>query len=162
MTIRGRLALGLTLALLLVVAFAAGWLTGRTGIGAEVPLASLDERERAFAERMRNAVLDGSFTTDGRQGPPRADRYEIASVTKVGDSLWRFNARMVHEGIDVTLPIMVPMQWIGDTPMVTLTDYSIPSLGTFTARVFFYGDRYAGTWQHGDGVGGALWGRIGR
>ena len=29
------------------------------------------------------------------------------------------------------------------------------------ARVFFYGDRYAGTWQHGK-VGGHMWGRIER
>ena len=62
---------------------------------------------------------------------------------------------MVHEGMDVTLPIVVPMEWLGDTPVVMLTDYTIPAVGTFTARVFFYGTRYAGTWQHGDGGGRA-------
>ena len=44
--------------------------------------------------------------------------------------------------------------------MVMLTDYSVPALGTFTARVLFYDDRYAGTWQHGQEVGGHLFGRI--
>jgi hypothetical protein len=38
-------------------------------------------------------------------------------------------------------------------------DFAIPTLGTFTARVFFYGNRYAGTWQH-DKVGGHMFGRI--
>ena len=54
---------------------------------------------------------------------------------------------------------MVTMRWVGDTPMITMTDLSIPTLGTFTARVFFYGDRYAGTWQH-DRVGGHMFGSI--
>jgi len=57
------------------------------------------------------------------------------------------------------VPIVVTMPWAGDTPIITMTDVSIPTLGTFTARVFFYGDRYAGTWQHG-AVGGHMFGRI--
>jgi hypothetical protein len=142
------------------IAFALGWLVGRTGLGAAVPAASLDARERAFVERMQHVVLDGAFTVDGQAGPPRPDRYEITSVEKVGENLWRFNARMVHDDIDVTLPIAVPMKWLDDTPVVMLTDYTIPTLGTFSARVFFYRDRYAGTWQHGDEIGGQLYGRI--
>lgn len=51
------------------------------------------------------------------------------------------------------------MEWLGDTPMITMTEVPLPPLGTFTARVFFYGDRYAGTWQH-DAVGGHMFGRI--
>jgi hypothetical protein len=45
--------------------------------------------------------------------------------------------------------------------MILLSDMTIPALGTFSARVFFYGDRYSGTWQHGS-VGGHLFGRIER
>jgi hypothetical protein len=51
------------------------------------------------------------------------------------------------------------MRFNGDTPMIMMTDTSLPGIGTFTVRVFFYGDRYAGTWQHGK-VGGAMSGRI--
>ena len=51
------------------------------------------------------------------------------------------------------------MLWAGDTPMVSLTDLTVPMLGSFTVRVIFYGDRYAGTWQH-DAVGGHLFGVI--
>ena len=46
-----------------------------------------------------------------------------------------------------------------DTPMISMTDVAIPSMGTFTVRLVFYGDRYAGTWQHGQ-VGGHMFGRI--
>ena len=159
---RRTLVLGLLGVVLALLAFAAGWVAGRTGMGTAVPLSSLEARERAFVDEMRGVVLDGVFTVDGRDGTPTPDRYEIASVEKVGDDLWRFNARMVHDTTDVTLPIVVPMKWVDDTPVVTLTDYSIPTLGTFSARVFFYSDRYAGTWQHGNEIGGHLYGRIER
>jgi hypothetical protein len=52
------------------------------------------------------------------------------------------------------------MRWIGDTPMIMMTNYSIPSLGEFNARVFFHRDHYAGTWGHGETVDGHLFGRI--
>ena len=57
------------------------------------------------------------------------------------------------------IPIVVPMRFVGDTPMIMMTDHSLPGVGTFTVRVFFYGDRYAGTWQHG-AAGGHMTGRI--
>ena len=110
---------------------------------------------------MRDVSLVGSFTVAGREdGQPRPDRYDIDSVEKIGDDLWRFNARMNCCGFDgATVPIAVPMTWVGDTPMIMMTDTSLPGLGTFTARVFFYGDRYAGTWQGGP-AGGHMSGRI--
>ncbi len=121
---------------------------------------SLNALELEFTERMANSVLVGRFVVAGREDSmPRPERYEIESVTKVGEDQWRFAARMQYGNTNVTLPIVVTMLWAGDTPMVSLTDLTIPMLGTFTARVIFYGDRYAGTWQHGE-VGGHLYGAI--
>lgn len=155
-----RVIAGLLLALLL---FAAGWLVARTGMGTTVPPASLSDLERRFTEQMRGAVLNGRFTIAGREDrAANPDRYEISSVEKVGDGLWRFNARLLTEGMDVTMPIVVPLQWLGDTPVITMTGYSIPGLGTFTCRIFFYGDRYAGTWEHDGRGGGHMFGRIER
>ena len=62
------LLLGLVVAL--VIAFGGGWLSGRTGLFMRVDPATLEARERAFVEQMRNVVLDGSFTMDGRATPP--------------------------------------------------------------------------------------------
>jgi hypothetical protein len=73
--------------------------------------------------------------------------------------LWRFNASMKCCGVNGSIPVVVPMRWNGDTPMIMMTDTSLPGVGTFTVRLFFYGDRYAGTWQHG-AVGGRMSGRI--
>ena len=159
---RVREAVGMAMVVLLVLAtFAGGWIVGRLGIGSVVDPASLTEEERQFTDRMRDVSMVGSFTVAGREDrTPRSDRYDISSVDKVGDDTWRFNARMDCCGLNgATIPIVVPMRWVGDTPMIAMTDTSLPGLGTFTARVFFYGDRYAGTWQHG-AVGGFMSGRI--
>ena len=154
-----RRALGIAMVAILALAlFAGGWLTGRLGIGAVVDPASLTDVERRFAESMRGVTLVGSFTTAGREDrAPAPDRYDIVSVEKVGDDLWRFNAECC--GLNGAVPIVVPMRFNGDTPVIMMTETSLPGLGTFTVRVFFYGDRYAGTWQHGQ-VGGHMWGRI--
>jgi hypothetical protein len=120
-----------------------------------------EEREKAFSTRMSNVTLVGSFTVDGRtDGPPKAERYEIKSVTKLGGNLWTFVTRVKYGNVDTRIPITVPLEWAGDTPMVSLTDATLPGLGSaFSARVIFHGDRYAGTWQHGK-VGGHMFGRI--
>jgi hypothetical protein len=148
------------IAVLALVLFAGGWLAGRMGIGSVVDPASLTETERQFAERMRNVKLVGTFTIAGKEdSTPTRDEYEISNVEKVGDELWRFNARIGELKGSPAIPIVVPMRWVGDTPVIMMTDTSVPGMGTFTVRVFFYGDRYAGTWQHGP-VGGLMSGRI--
>lgn len=158
--VRRVLAVSVSLLVLLLV-FAGGWLTGRLGIGSVVKPESLTALERQFSDRMRGVTMVGTFTVDGREKrEPRPDHYEIASVEKVGENLWRFNAKMGCCGAGGgVLPIVVPMQFAGDTPMVMMTETSLPGLDTFTVRVFFYGDRYAGTWQHGT-VGGHMSGTI--
>ncbi len=145
----------------LVATFGAGWLVAVTGTGQAIPPASLSELERVFAERMQNVVLTGHYTIEGRERrDDNSERYEITSVAKVGDHRWRFDVHMTYGSVDVTLPVVVPIQWAGDTPMVTMTDVAIPGLdGTFTARVMFHAERYAGSWQHGES-GGFMYGTI--
>ena len=157
-----RRVLRLLLLVMLVIAlFAGGWLAGRTGVGSVVEPASLGDAERQFAERMRDVTLVGTFTVAGREDrTPRPDRYEIASVEKIGEDLWRFNA-VIGEIGGAHVPVAVPMRWVGDTPMILMTDTSLPGIGTFTVRLFFYEDRYAGIWQHGE-TGGHMAGRIER
>jgi hypothetical protein len=148
---------------LLILAFGSGWVVGRMGVGSIVDPESLTQVERDFVERMRGVQLVGTFDVAGAaDASPREDRYDIHSVEKVGDDLWRFNAGMKCCGLNgATIPVVVPMRWTGDTPTVMMTDTTLPGLGTFTARVLFYGDRYAGMWQHGV-VGGNMSGRIER
>ncbi len=149
----------------LAVTFGLGWVVAKSGAGQAAPIASLSDLERSFRERMQQVVLVGHFTIDGREtGGALPERYEIDGVEKVGDDRWRFDVRMVYGSVDVTLPVVVPVVWAGDTPMVSITDFGIPGLeGVFTARVFFYEDRYGGSWQHDmeRGVfGGLMYGHI--
>jgi hypothetical protein len=51
------------------------------------------------------------------------------------------------------------MRWVGDTPVILMTNTGLPGIGTYSVRVFFYGDYYAGTWQ-GDRAGGFMSGRL--
>jgi hypothetical protein len=117
--------------------------------------------EKKFAEDMSGVIFAGHFsvTRDGKETPAEMEKYTIASVSKVKDDVWRFTARIQYGKHDVTIPMDLQVKWAGDTPMISLTNLTIPLLGTFTSRVLIYGDRYAGTWEHGK-TGGHLWGRI--
>lgn len=123
----------------------------------------LEKRSQQFSELMQNCTLVGAFTVDGQNTePPKPERYEIESAVPAADDLWVFTVRIKYGKLDTKLPVTVPLKWAGDTPMVTLTNASIPGLGDgFSARVLFYEDRYAGTWQHGP-VGGHMFGKIER
>lgn len=146
---------------LMVTLLGIGWLGGRLGYGSVIDATSLPEAERQFAERMKNVSLVGTFTLAGREGQaPSPDRYDIFSVEKVGEDRWRFNASMDCCGLKGTkLPLVVPMRFVGDTPVIMMTDLDLPGVGTFTVRLFFYGDHYSGTWKHGQ-YGGHMSGRI--
>ena len=117
-----KIALGIAA---LVVAFGAGWLVAITGTGQAIPLESLSELERGFAERMQNVVLTGHYTLKGRERrDDKPERYEITRVAKVGEHRWRFDVHMTYGSVDMTLPVVVPIRWAGDTPIVTLRTWS--------------------------------------
>ncbi|HTI50853.1 MAG TPA: hypothetical protein VL475_07880 [Planctomycetaceae bacterium] len=133
---------------------------GTAGLNGAAPL-SQEELEKAFAERMSGVVFSGSYsvTAGGEEKPAQMEKYTITKVSKFKDDYWVFTARIQYGKNDVTLPMTLQVKWAGDTPVITLTNLTIPGLGTFTSRVLIHGDRYAGTWQH-DKTGGHLWGRI--
>ena len=118
--------------------FALGWLIGKTGIGRpSVDPASLSVLERQFTERMTGSVLVGQFTITNREGQELyAERYELSSVEKVGTDQWRFNAHMKYGSVDITVPVTVTMLWAGDTPMISITDLTIPTVGTWAGHGF--------------------------
>ena len=121
------------------------------------------ELEKAFAENLSGATLVGSFTILGKEDderPLKPERYHIRRVTKLQGDTWLFLSGVEYGGKkEVVVPMPLTVKWAGDTPVITLTDLTIPGLGTFTARVLIYRDQYAGTWQHGD-VGGQMFGKI--
>lgn len=120
---------------------------------------STEQLEKEFAEKMTGVTLVGYFTVDGQQKPPKEERYDIYKTTKIEDNKWMIQARIKYGKNDLTVPIILNVDWAGDTPVMSLTNLTIPGLGTFTSRTMFYGDRYVGTWQHGK-IGGHMYGRL--
>jgi hypothetical protein len=132
-------------------------LTGRSSADdAKIP--DRETLEKAFVDRLSGSALVGTFSVDGKPGA-KPERYEIESVKKHKGDDWVVTARIKYGEHDLKVPMVVQVYWAGDTPMISLTNLTIPGLGTFTSRVMFHEHRYAGTWQHGD-VGGHLWGQI--
>ena len=123
---------------------------------------SQQKRFADFSAKLSGSVFVGQFTVDGENGSPKEERYELESVTKLpAEEMWLFKARIRYGERDVTVPLPLRVSWAGETPVIVVDQVSIPGLGTFDSRVVISGDRYAGTWQHGN-VGGHLFGRIER
>ncbi|MBX7074547.1 MAG: hypothetical protein K1X71_15500 [Pirellulales bacterium] len=120
-----------------------------------------EELFKQFEEKLSGAQLVGYFTESGKESdnPLKADKYTIEKVKKLKDDFWLFEARIQYDGKDTKVPMPLEVKWAGDTPVVTLTKVFVPGLGTFTARVLFYGDEYAGTWSAAD-HGGHMFGKI--
>lgn len=118
--------------------------------------------EAQFEETMSNAVLVGRFTRAGSDAAPKEDRYTIVKASKRDGDNWLFQTRMRYGGVDLVLPLLIPVRWAGDTAMIQVTDMSIPpGSGPYSARVLIYRGQYAGTWS-GPRQSGQMFGRIER
>jgi hypothetical protein len=119
--------------------------------------------DRQFKESLTGATLVGKFDDDARpDAVPHEERYTFQSVRKIPfTDRWLITAHVNFGSRDATIPLTIPVKWAGDTPVISVTDMSIPRMGTYTARVMIYRDHYAGTWS-GATHGGHMWGRIER
>lgn len=116
--------------------------------------------EQALSKMLTGATLIGNFTIDAEKPVDptqllKPDRYELATVNKVKDDIWLFV--YVHKGVPI--PLTLKVLWAGKTPVLTLDEFTIAGMGTFSARLMFHDQRYAGTWQHGN-KGGLMFGKI--
>ena len=118
-----------------------------------------DQLDQKFAAMMKGVTLAGRSTRLSDDKIIGEEKYVIEGVTKLVGDTWLFRSRLQHDGTDIPLPIPVTIKWAGDTPVITLTDLSIPGMGTYTARVLLYRDQYAGTWS-GKDHGGQIFGKI--
>ncbi|HAO00004.1 MAG TPA: hypothetical protein DCQ98_22375 [Planctomycetaceae bacterium] len=124
--------------------------------------AATKERYEKFERMMNGARLVGRFSIIGRNegAADQEEEYLIRRVTKSTEGdLWVFMARIKYGDNDYTVPLPIEVKWAGETPVITLTDFTILGQGPFSARVVLHDGKYAGTWSHGE-VGGHLIGRI--
>ncbi len=152
----------ITLTLLLAMLFAAPVVADDSKLDKEKPK-ELDQQAlfKKFEETLSGSKLVGRFTIVSKQEQaPTEEEYTIAEVKKLDEGdYWLFRARIKYGEHDLTVPLRLQVKWAGDTPVITLTDFTIPLMGTFSSRVVIDNNKYAGTWTHGE-VGGHLFGKI--
>ncbi len=149
------------------VVLAAFLLLGLSGaISASAQEVELDQATEArfdeFSKMLSGSKFVGNFTVVGQDlGKLTSEEYSIKSVKKMPEGdMWLFVARIKYGKRDMSVPIPLEVRWAGDdTPVITVTDFSIFGYGPFSARVVIYNGKYAGTWSHG-AVNGHLFGVI--
>jgi hypothetical protein len=129
-----------------------------TGCGKKAATAQ-DDLDRKFEEMMKGVTLVGRSSRLNNDAVSAEERYVIEGVSKLNGDTWLFRSRLQYSGHDIPLPLPVTIKWAGDTPIITLTDFPIPGMGTYTARVILYRGQYAGTWS-GKSGGGQIFGKI--
>jgi hypothetical protein len=122
---------------------------------AESPKLTAAELEANFKATLTKATMSGRWCSidNGKLGPEKEDKYSILSVTKMGGDAWLINARIQYNKKDFVAPVPVLVKWAGDTPVLIVDKFPMPSGGVFSARVLIYDHTYAGTWSGGDHAG---------
>src|SRR5262245_9859516 len=132
---------------------------------APAPAKNQADLEASLSTMLGGATLEGSFTsTDVRRASDkrRTDKYTIGEVKKLEGNTWMIQAKIQYRNSDaVMVPLPLPIEWAGDTPVIVVDNFTIPGMGTFSARVMFFDDHYAGYWKHGD-RGGNMFGVVRR
>jgi hypothetical protein len=126
------------------------------------PEMPLNAAEKQFQDSMNNVTLAGHYTV-GDSAELHEDKYAIERVSKVRDDMWKFEARIQYNKQDMKVAMTFPVKFAGDTPVISLTNYTVPGFGAFTARVVLYDGAYAGTWasaKPGSKHGGTMFGKI--
>lgn len=136
---------------------------GQAEAGNDSPTWTAEEQARfaKLSKLLTGAKFKGKFTIVGKDDQPAAEEeYTILSAEKAAEkNFWLLTARIKYGDKDRTVPIPIPITWADDTPVISLTNFTIPSLGTFDCRVVLHDGKYAGTWRHGE-VSGHLFGTI--
>jgi hypothetical protein len=120
--------------------------------------------EAGLSKMLTGATLEGSFTSTAEGKDPTKlarEKYTLGEVKKLKGDLWLIPARIEYGEHDVTLPLMFPIRWADDTPVIVVDNVGLPGFGAVSARVMFFADHYAGYWKHGKS-GGHLFGVIRR
>ncbi|PYT28934.1 MAG: hypothetical protein DMG58_17420 [Acidobacteria bacterium] len=115
--------------------------------------------EQKFQQMMSGVTLIGHSANLKDESTSGEEKYVIEKVSKLRGDTWLFHVRIQYGSHDIPVPLPVTIKWAGDTPVITLTNLTIPGLGTYTARVLLYQDQYAGTWSSTD-HGGQVFGKI--
>lgn len=118
--------------------------------------------EQTFINMLTDATLKGNWmpVKQGAVGDKQADSYHIVRVEKIKDERWNIISRIQHKGQSVDFPIPAVVKWAGDTAVLILDAVPVGQGKTWSARVLFHNNVYAGSWWAENGHGGVVSGTI--
>jgi len=143
-----------------LVLIAALLFAGPAGAGAE----DVTKLEAAFSAMLKNATLEGTWVpiNGAKQGEQKVDRYQVTRAEKVDGDQWHIVSKIKYQGQDIEYPIPVTVKWAGDTAVLILDEVATGGGKSYSARVLFHNDRYAGSWWGKGQPGGLVSGVITR
>lgn len=123
-----------------------------------------DDLEVIFIAMLKNATLEGTWVplNAGKAGEQKTDRYRVVRAEKVEGDQWRIVSRIKHQGQEIEVPIPVTVKWAGDAAVLILDEVQTGGGKSYSARVLFHNDRYAGSWWGKNQPGGLVSGAITR
>jgi hypothetical protein len=130
-----------------------------TGCARKPTIDIQSDLEQKFQQMMSGVTLIGHSASLTDESVAGEEKYVIEKVSKLRGDTWLFHVRIQYGSHDIPVPLPVTIKWAGDTPVITITNLTIPGLGTYTARVLLYEDQYAGTWSSKN-HGGQVFGKI--
>ncbi len=132
------------------------------------PIAHADDAaaaEKTFSAMLTNATLNGTWAPIDKRllGDDQDDRYHIVRATKAEGDQWVIVSRMKIQGQEIDVPIPVTIKFAGDTAVMILDNVPVGPGQTWSARILFHDDVYAGSWWGaGKKKGGIVSGTITR
>lgn len=118
------------------------------------------ELESKFKAMMTGVTMSGHWCSvkDGALGEQKNEKYTIVSAEKGNGDAWIIHAKMSYGGKEIVAPIPVQVKWAGDAAVMIVDALKIPgptgySGNSYSARVLFHDNTYAGTWSGGNHAG---------
>lgn len=105
-----------------------------------------------FSAMLKNATLKGTWAPIDQRllGNDKEDGYQIASATKKEGDTWEIVYKMKLQGREINFPLPVTVKFAGDVAVMILEDSPVGIGQTWSARILFHDDVYAGSWWNKD------------
>ena len=102
----------------------------------------------AFSAMLTNATLNGTWAPIDKRllGDDQDDKYHIVRASKVQGNKWNIVTRMKFQGQELEFPIPVVIEFAGDVAVMILDNVPVGPGQTWSARILFHDDVYAGSW----------------
>ena len=121
--------------------------------------------EKQFSAMLKGATLKGTWApiAVAGLGEDKEDAYHIVEAKKVEGDKWVMVSRFKYKGQQLDFPVPVVIKFAGDAAVMILNDVPTGDGATWSARILFHNDVYAGSWwESSKKKGGILSGVISR